>query len=221
MVRVVRLGGLQVLLEPLVRHAPDHAQLLQPLRPPAGHLPGRVGPSLFRDPLPQRCRALFVPIGNSGVMLTLREHLERRPAASPVLALGVDHVERNPVRDHHRITRSRETKQKTGFLLTILGRRTDVPGRVHVVFLRLLWNRQQFHGLFIVRPQTLQYLHQRPVRTGGEHIFRLLIGLEEYRHDQRGELPLSGLLPQRPADRLDDVVRGAAQGPSGPRSPPL
>ncbi|WP_457464444.1 hypothetical protein [Streptomyces sp. TE5632] len=81
--------------------------------------------------------------------------------------------------------------------------------------LRLLRDRQQFHGLFIVSPQPFENFDQRAVRTRGEHILRRFIGLEEYRHDQRGELSLSGHLTQRAVDRLHAVVRrtlGVQQG---------
>ncbi|MFE2500180.1 hypothetical protein [Streptomyces scopuliridis] len=63
-------------------------------------------------------------------------------------------------------------------------------------------------------PQTFQYLHQRPVRSRREHILRLFTGLEKYRHDQRGEFPLSRLLPQRPADGLDDDLQVFVSGGS-------
>ncbi|CAL9327335.1 hypothetical protein SUDANB51_08143 (plasmid) [Streptomyces sp. enrichment culture] len=200
---------------------PDHAELLESPCPLAGHLPGPVRPSLFRDPLSKRCRTLFVSIWHSGVPLAFGELLECRPAACPVLAFGVDHVEADPVRDHHRIPGGGKTQQQPGFFLALFWRDTDVHGRLRHVLLRLLRNREQFHGFFVVSAQTFQYLHQRAIRSRGEHVLRLFSGLEEYRHDQRGELAFSWLLTERPADGLDDVVRstlGVQQGNAVHRS---
>ncbi|MFF7888140.1 hypothetical protein ACH40F_43640 [Streptomyces sp. NPDC020794] len=78
----------------------------------------------------------------------------------------------------------REAQQQAGFFLAFLRCRTDVFGRLHHVLLRFLWDGEQFDGLFIVSPQSLKNLHQRPIRPGGEHVLRLLTRLEEYRNDQ-------------------------------------
>ncbi len=51
------------------------------------------------------------------------------------------------------VTPSR-AQQQAGFFLAFLGRRTDVLGRLRDVLLRLLWNREQFHGLFVVSAET-------------------------------------------------------------------
>lgn len=163
MLVVVGLRGFEVFLEPLIGQRPDHAELLQPRCALAGHLPGPVHPSLFCVPLSKGKRPLPVSVGDSGVPHALSELLECRPAACPVLAFGVDHVEGDPVCDHHWIPRGGKTEQQAGFFLALFWRDTDMHGRLRHVLLRLLRNREQFHGFFIVGPQALQYFHQGPV----------------------------------------------------------
>ncbi|MFD8779491.1 hypothetical protein [Streptomyces sp. NPDC059916] len=84
---------------------------------------------------------------------TFGELLQCRPAAGPVLPLGVDDVEGHPVGDHHWVPRGRETEQQPGFFLAFFWRDADSHGRLRDVFLWLLWNRQQFHGFFVVGAQ--------------------------------------------------------------------
>jgi hypothetical protein len=110
---VVGLGGFEVFLEAFIGRRPDHAELFQPLGAPAVHLPGCVGASLFRDPLPKGGRALSVSVGHPGVPDPFDVRLQLRPAAGPVLAFGVDHVEGDPVRDHHRIPGRGKTQQQS------------------------------------------------------------------------------------------------------------
>lgn len=71
------------------------------------------------------------------------------------LAFGVDDLELDPPRDHHRISGGREAEQQPRLLLTILRLRTDALRRIHDRLVRLLRGSEQLHGTLILRPNPL------------------------------------------------------------------
>jgi hypothetical protein len=79
--------------------------------------PGVVGLALLADPVSEWVRfarfTLFVIECHPEVFLALEELLCCRVAAGPVLPFGVDHVEGNPLCDHHGVMRRCKTQQQT------------------------------------------------------------------------------------------------------------
>ncbi|MET9519972.1 hypothetical protein [Streptomyces sp. NPDC002994] len=138
--------------------------------------------------------ALPVPVAPGGVV-----------PARPVLPFGVQDLELDPLGDHHRIPRGGEPQQQPRLLLTFLRLLTDAFRRINNVLLVLLRNSEHFHGTLIMRPKPFKDLHQRPVRSRGEHVFRLLVLRQKHWHDQRRDLPLIRFLTQRSPNGLHDV----------------
>lgn len=63
----------------------------------------------------------------------------------------------------------------------------------------------------IVAAQALEHGHERLEAGGGDHVGRVLAGLQEHRHDDPGHLRAAVLVePERPADVLHDLHLGAA-----------
>ncbi len=67
-----------------------------------------------------------------------------------------------------------------------------------------------FHESFVMTAQSLQHGYKRAERGAGDHVGRVLAGLQEHGHDDPRDLRAAVLVgPERAADVLDDLDLGA------------
>ncbi|MEU9777818.1 hypothetical protein [Streptomyces sp. NPDC047968] len=90
---------------------------------------------------------------------------DRGPVAGlPVGVLGLDQVVPHQIGDQRRVPMGTEPQQHPLLLAAFLGRLTEPIRRTIRARRIILRNGKHFHGTFIVRPKTGQYLDQGPVR---------------------------------------------------------